>query len=108
MFSFTTVIRRVADVAIIDFTGRLVPAPSTKLFPPISAGKLIINFSAVTYIDSNGIGQLITFISTIKQDGRSVKLICSDKRINEIFCLVKLYTMIDIFSDESAALGSFA
>jgi anti-anti-sigma regulatory factor len=75
----------------------------------IDEGKknLVLNLSEVSYIDSSGIGELVTAFTTVTNMGGNLKLLNLTKRVKDLFQGNKLYTVFDVFEDEVAAVKSF-
>ena len=75
----------------------------------IASGKqrIIINLGDVKYIDSSGLGELISAFTTAKNRGATVKLLNLTKRMEELMQITKLYTVFDVYDDEDAAVRSF-
>jgi anti-sigma B factor antagonist len=61
----------------------------------------------VNYIDSAGLGSLISAYTTAKREGGSLKLVNLTKRIQDLLAITKLITVFDTFDNESEALASF-
>ena len=69
--------------------------------------KIILNLSDVDYIDSSGIGELVSAHSTVKSMEGELKLTYLTKRINDLLQITRLYTVFDVQPDEDSALRSF-
>jgi len=63
--------------------------------------------SDVNYIDSSGLGELVSAFTTAKNQGASVKLLGLTKKVKDVLQLTKLYTVFDIYDDEASAIGSY-
>ena len=66
--------------------------------------KIIINLGKVTYIDSSGIGALISGVSAIKKENGNMKLINVYASVKKVFELTKLTSFFDIYDSEEEAL----
>jgi anti-sigma B factor antagonist len=64
--------------------------------------------AGVTYIDSSGIGELVSGFTTVTNQGGGLKLVNLGKRIQDLLQITKLYTVFETFDDEAAAIRSFA
>jgi anti-sigma B factor antagonist len=62
----------------------------------------------VNYIDSSGIGELVSAYTTVRNQGGNLKLLSLNKRIQDLLQITKLYTVFECHDDEAAALRSFA
>ena len=70
--------------------------------------KLLIDLGDVDYIDSAGIGEMVTAYTAVKNRGGELKLLNLTKKVKDLLQITKLYTVFDVHEDESAALKSFA
>jgi anti-sigma B factor antagonist len=69
--------------------------------------KILLNLAEVSYIDSSGIGVLVSSFSTVRGQGGELKLVNPSKRICDLLQITKLYTLFDVKDDEATAVGSF-
>src|ERR1700749_4991512 len=69
--------------------------------------KILLNLGEVSYIDSSGLGELVSAYTTSKNQGASLKLLKLTKRVHDVLQLTKLYTVFDIYDDEASAIGSY-
>ena len=101
-------------VIILDINGEidLYNAPDIKdtIKQLIDEGKrqIIINLEKVSYLDSSGIGVLISSLSNLKKVGGALKIINVYASVKKVFELTKLTSFFDIFDGEDEALASFA
>ena len=107
--------RQVGDVTVIDAAGRITLGEGASTFRDairdIAAKgnqKIIVNLSEVNYIDSSGIGELVSGFTTVTNHGGSLKLLGLTKRVKDLLQITKLYTVFEVFEDEAAAVRSFA
>ncbi len=107
--------RKVGDVTVIDAVGRITLGEGASTFRNtirelVSKGdkKLLLNLADVTYIDSSGIGELVSGYTTVTNQGGQLKLLQLTKRIKDLLQITKLYTVFEVFDDEAAAVRSFA
>jgi anti-sigma B factor antagonist len=68
---------------------------------------IILNLADVTYMDSTGIGELVSGYTSIKNQGGELKLLNLTRKVHDILLVTRLYTVFDIHSDEKTALSSF-
>ena len=106
--------RQVGDVTVIDATGRITLGEGASTFRDTvrdlaSKGdkKILLNLSDVTYIDSSGIGELVSGFTTVTNHGGVLKLLWLSKRVKDLLQITKLYTVFEVFDDESTAIRSF-
>jgi len=69
--------------------------------------KILLNLAEVNFIDSSGIGVLVSSFSTVRSQGGELKLVNPSKRIRDLLQITKLYSLFDVKDDETTALGSF-
>jgi len=106
--------RQINDVAIVDFSGKITLGDGSALLRKtirelVDNGqkKIIISLYDVDYIDSSGIGELVSAYTTVKGRGGDLKLLHLTKKVHDLLQLTKLYTVFDVYTEESAALSSF-
>lgn len=68
---------------------------------------IIINLARVSYIDSSGIGALISSLSNLKKYQGSLKIINVFASVKKVFELTKLTSFFEIYEGEDQALDSF-
>jgi anti-sigma B factor antagonist len=69
--------------------------------------RIVLNLGDVNYIDSSGIGELVSGYTTVKNQGGELKLLHLTKKVHDLLQITKLYTVFDVHNDESTALTSF-
>jgi anti-sigma B factor antagonist len=70
--------------------------------------KILLNLGEVSYIDSSGIGELVSGFTTVTNSGGQLKLLNLAKRVKDLLQITKLYTVFDVHEDEAEAVRSFA
>ena len=68
---------------------------------------IVLNLADVDYIDSSGIGELVSAYTTVKGRGGELKLLHLTKKVHDLLQLTKLFTVFEVYSDETSALRSF-
>jgi anti-sigma B factor antagonist len=68
----------------------------------------LLNLSEVSYIDSSGIGEMVSGFTTVTNNGGQLKLVGLSKRVKDLLQITKLYTVFEAFDDEADAVRSFA
>ena len=106
--------RQVGDVTVVDAVGRITLGEGASTFRDsirdlAASGhkKLLLNLAEVSYIDSSGIGELVSGFTTVANQGGSVKLLKLTKRVQDLLQITKLYTVFEVFDDEAKAVQSF-
>ncbi|MGD0832113.1 MAG: STAS domain-containing protein [Terracidiphilus sp.] len=110
-----TIASRVVDgVTVLDLSGRITLGEgSVQLRDAIRSliGKgdknILLNLGDVNYIDSSGLGELVSAFTTAKNQQADVKLLNLTKKVHDLLQLTKLYTVFDIQDDEAKAIASF-
>ena len=69
--------------------------------------KILLNLADVEYIDSAGLGSLVSAFTSVRNDGGELKLIYLTKKVQDLLQMTKLYTVFEIFDDETAAIKSY-
>jgi anti-sigma B factor antagonist len=107
--------RQVGDVTVIDAVGRITLGEGASTFRDkvrelVASGnkKLLLNLGEVSYIDSSGIGEMVSGFTTVTNQGGVVKLLNLTKRVKDLLQITKLYTVFEVFEDEATAVRSFA
>jgi len=114
MSSLTINNRQVNGVVIVDLDGRIALGESNtqlhqSLKQLVAEGKkhVILNLAKVSGIDSSGLGSIVAGYSTLQAAGGSLKLVNLSDRVADLMTITKLYTVFDIYDNESDAVSSF-
>ena len=106
--------RQIDGVTILDLSGRITLGEgSVQLRDAIrdllsKGSKLILlNLADVNYIDSSGIGELVSAYTTVRNQGGELKLLNLTKKVHDLLQITKLYTVFDVKDDEASAIASF-
>jgi len=106
--------RGVGDVVILDLLGKItIGEGSVQLRDAVSnllesgRQRIILNLQGVSYVDSSGIGELVSRYTTTKNQGGQLKLLQLPKKIKDLLMITKLLTVFEIYEDEETALSSF-
>ena len=106
--------RTVGDVHVLDCSGKITLGEGTMAVrntvkDVLKGGgkKIILNLSDVNYIDSSGIGELVSSYTTVTNQGGQLKLVNLTKKIHELLAITKLLTVFQVFDSEQAAISSF-
>jgi anti-sigma B factor antagonist len=113
--SMKATLRQVDSIIVIDMSGRITLGEGcTQLRElvreQLGKGKkeLLLNLADITYIDSSGIGELVSAFTTVSNQGGQLKLLNLTKKVHDLLQITKLYTVFDVHDDEAKALGTFA
>jgi len=106
--------RTVGDVHILDCSGKITLGEGTMSIrnavrDTLKNGgkKILLNLGDVNYIDSSGIGELVSSFTTVSNQGGSLRLLNLTKKIQELLAITKLLTVFQVYDSEQAALSSF-
>lgn len=106
--------RQVGDVTVIDAGGRITLGEGSSAFRDIIRDmaakgnkKLLLNLGEVSYIDSSGIGEMVSGFTTVTNNGGQLKLLGLSKRVKDLLQITKLYTVFEVYDDEAEAVRSF-
>ena len=107
--------RKVGDVTIVDFKGRLAIGVSETVLPRVvgeilsdGSKKILLNLSDMDYIDSNGLGELVQVFRESKRNGASLRLLKPHDRVAKTLRLTNLLPMFQVYETEEDALKAFA
>lgn len=106
--------RQINGVTVVDMSGRITLGEGSVVLRDairelVAKGqkKILLNLGDVTYIDSSGIGELVSAFTTVRNQGGELKLLNLTKKVHDLLQITKLYTVFDIKDDETSAVGSF-
>src|SRR5579863_2139790 len=106
--------REVAHVSILDVKGRIVLGDeihqlrdAVRELLEQGKKKIILNLAEVDYIDSSGVGELVSAFTTVRGSGGELKLLNLSQKVQDVLYVTKLYTVFDIRDDEFTAVKSF-
>jgi anti-sigma B factor antagonist len=106
--------RLVDGVVILDLSGRITLGEGSvqlrdAIRDLVAQGQknILLNLGDVNYIDSSGIGELVSAFTTVKNQGGQLKLLNLTKKVHDLLQITKLYTVFDVKDDEASAIGSF-
>src|SRR5579863_7699122 len=68
---------------------------------------ILLNLGDVNYIDSSGLGELVAAYTTARNQGAELKLLKLTRKVHDLLQLTKLYTVFDVYDDETTAIASF-
>ena len=105
--------RKVDEVTIMDLSGRLTIGEPVLLlrdgirgFVDDGATRFILNLGDVSYIDSSGLGELVSIYTTLRNRKGDVKLLKLTSKAKDLLQMTKLLTVFETFDDEAQAIAS--
>ena len=106
--------REIGEIVIVDFSGKITLGEGSSTLRHIIRDlidrghrKIVLNLFDVDYIDSSGIGELVSGYTTVKNAEGDMKLLHLTKRVHDLLQITRLFTVFDVRSDEADALRSF-
>jgi anti-sigma B factor antagonist len=107
--------RQIDGVTVVDVSGRITLGDSASTLRDALRGlvgkgekKILLNLGGLTYIDSSGLGVLVSGFATVANSGGTLKLLNVTGRIKDLLVLTKLYTVFEVFEEEATGIRSFA
>ena len=107
--------RQVDGVTVVDMSGRITLGEGSVVLRDtirdlVGKGqkKILLNLGDVTYIDSSGIGELVSAFTAVRRENGELKLLNLTKKVHDLLQITKLYTVFDIKDDEATAIKAFA
>ena len=105
---------QVGNVTVVDVAGRITLGEGSSALRETlrdlvakNQNKILLNLADVSYIDSSGIGELVSGYTTVTNTGGSLKLLNLNKRVKDLLQITKLYTVFEVHEDEAAAIRSY-
>jgi anti-sigma B factor antagonist len=112
--SLKAAIREIGGVIVVDLDGRITLGDGSSLLRDLirenlnrGHKKLVLNLSAISYLDSTGLGELVSGYRLVKSQGGELKLLNLNKKVSDLLQVTKLYAVFDVHNDEAQAVASF-
>jgi len=106
--------RKIDGVSIVDLSGKITIGEGTIVLKDAvrnllqrNEKKILLNLADVSYIDSSGIGELVSSFTTVGNQGGKLKLLNLTKKVHDLLSITKLLTVFEVFDDEAKAIQSF-
>src|SRR5438876_12056741 len=100
--------RQVDSVTVFDVSGRITlgegcPQLRELIRSHLSKGdkKMLLNLADVTYMDSPGIGELVSAFTAVSSQGGQVKLLNLTQKVHGLLQICKLSTVVDVHDREA-------
>jgi anti-sigma B factor antagonist len=106
--------RKLNDITVLDLDGNFVLGVEKPFRHSVAAyidaggRKLIVNMANVSYMDSSGLGELVSCYTQMKRVSGRMKLLNINNRLHQLLVITKLITVFETFDSESVAIASFA
>ena len=102
--------RQVDAITVLDLSGRITLGEGSVTLregvqDALAKGEkhILLNLANVDYIDSSGIGELVSAFTSVRNAGGSLRLLHLTKKVHDLLQITKLYTVFDVYDDEAAA-----
>ena len=69
--------------------------------------KIVLNLAEVNYIDSSGVGELVSSFTTVAKEGGQLRLLNLTTKIKEILAITRLLTVFQVYDNEQKALSGW-
>src|SRR5438067_13073887 len=105
--------RTIDGVKVIDCVGRIVFGDeASQLRETVKReltenNRLVLNLGDVSYIDSGGIGTLVSLFTSARNAGGDIKLANLTKRVGDLLQITKLITVFESYDDVQKAANAF-
>ncbi|HEY5328735.1 MAG TPA: STAS domain-containing protein [Acidobacteriaceae bacterium] len=106
--------REVDGITVLDLSGKIMLGEGSVTIRDAvrdvlakGSNKILLNLGDINYIDSSGIGELVSALTAVKNAGGALKLLQLTKKVKDLLQITKLYTVFDIYDDEAEAIASY-
>ena len=106
--------RQVDGITVLDLSGRITLGEGSvtlrdAVHDVLAKGskKILLNLENISYIDSSGIGELVSGFTSVRNAGGELKLLNLTKKVHDLLQITKLYTVFDIWDNEASAISAF-
>jgi len=102
------------DVLVVALSGKVIGGPELIEVKDVFQKavdqdrlKVLLNLGKVSWMDSSGLGVIVSGHTTLSRAGGSLRILNATKKIHELFIITKLITIFETYTDELEALNSF-
>ncbi len=106
--------RQVDSVTVVDVGGRITLGEASAQLRELIRNelargnkRLLLNLADATYIDSSGVGELMSAYTAVSKQGGQLKLLNLTRKVHDLLQITKLLTVFDVYDDEAKASASF-
>jgi anti-sigma B factor antagonist len=107
-------VRQIEGITIVDLSGRIKLGEGSSVLRDtvkdlLGKGQknILLNLGDISYIDSSGIGELVSAFTSVRKQGGELKLLHLTRKMHDLLQITKLYTVFDVKDDEAAAIRAF-
>ena len=104
--------RTVGDVHILDISGKIILGQGTMVVRNTikdllhnGVKKIVLNLAEVNYIDSSGVGELVSSFTAVAKEGGQLKLLNLTSKVQQILAITRLLTVFQVYDNEAAAVS---
>jgi anti-sigma B factor antagonist len=112
--NMTTVTRQISGVTIVDISGQIVFGEESAVLRAVVCDllgegrrRILLNLAAVDYIDSTGLGYLVSAVASARKLKGELKLLKLTSKVHDMLQITRVHTIVDIMDDEAVAIESF-
>jgi len=112
--NMTATTRQIGSVTIVDISGRIVLGEESAALRELVCKlldkghrQILLNLGDVHYIDSSGLGSLVSAFTSVRKQNGELKLLNLTNKVHDVLQIAKLYTVFDITDDETDGVKSF-
>ena len=112
--SFKATRREIAGITVMDLVGRITLGEGSTLLRDLireqldlGHKKIVMNMAGINYLDSTGLGELVSAYRLVKTHGGELKLMNLNKKVSDLLQITRLYAVFDIHNNEAQAVASF-
>jgi len=107
--------RDIGPTTVVDMSGRITLGEGSAMLRNMvrqlldhGRKQIVLNLADISYIDSSGIGELVSSFTAVKKEGGELKLLHLTKKVHDLLLITKLFTVFDVHTDEEKAITSFS
>jgi anti-anti-sigma factor len=108
-------VRKQGDVVIVDLKGKLTAGLGDQILRETvdellaeSWRKILLNLSEVSFMDSAGLGELVSGLKTAKNLGADLRIVKAGERVKTTLNTARLLPVFEVYEDEAEAIREFA
>jgi anti-sigma B factor antagonist len=106
--------REVGGVTVLDLSGKITLGEGDTLLKDKlhsllhqSKKNVLLNLAQVNYVDSAGLGALVSAYTTVTREGGNLKLANVTRKLQDLLSITKLLTVFESYDSEDEALRSY-
>lgn len=107
--------REAGDVTVLDLDGNVIMGGGSerlgselRRLAAEGRRRVLLNFEGVKYLDSSGVGELVSGSQAMKKAGGSVRFLKLPPKVREVMTLASMMSLFEVYEDEAEALEDFS